>query len=451
MSGGVVWGGRFVGGPDPAMMEFTSSLGVDMRLLPQDVAVTKAHARTLVKAGLLEAMHLEAIDDALDELLDGWREGTIAPSPQDEDVHSFVERWLTESLGDVGKSIHAGRSRNDLVATDLRLWCKQASAELDASLCSLLSAIADVAEEQAGTVVPGYTHLQRAQPVSLGFHLLAHGFALARDRIRLQHAAVTADVSSLGAGALAGSTLGLDPEVAAKELGFKGTFDNATDAVADRDFAADLIYACALIGTHLSRLGEEVVLWTSSEFGFASLSDEWSTGSSMMPQKRNPDVAELIRGRAAGSISDLTGLLILLKGIPLAYNRDLQEDKGYVFSAVDRAGPCMDAMASLLKALRFKDEVTLAAASDGPLWATDVAEYLVRSGIPFRTAHEATGKFVGSYDPDAVSLEYVIEGVDVTAIVERGAATSVDERSGPGGPSKSAVLEQVRMLRERAG
>jgi argininosuccinate lyase len=433
------------------MMEFTTSIDVDVRLLHQDVAVTRAHARTLVRAGLLDEGDLRPIDEALDELIAGWDGGEIVPSEQDEDVHSLVERWLTEKLGDLGRRIHAGRSRNDLVATDLRLWCKEAAQHLADATSGLVNALADVAEEQAGTILPGYTHLQRAQPVTLGFHLAAHGFALARDRGRFAVAKAAADVSPLGAGALAGSTLGLDPEVAAAELGFASTFDNATDAVADRDFAADLAYACAMCATHLSRLAEEIVLWTSAEFGFAKIAEEWSTGSSMMPQKRNPDVAELIRGRAAGAIADLTGLLTLLKGLPLAYNRDLQEDKELIFRTADRTGACIVAMGNLVRALHFDPEAMKSAASDGPLWATDVAERLVQEGVPFRRAHEATGALIRSLEEEGDSESIVLEGVDVTDIVHRDVSASVHARTGERGPSKSGVLDQVRKLRELTG
>jgi argininosuccinate lyase len=264
---------------------------------------------------------------------------------------------------------------------------------------------------------------------------------------RVRAARRSADSSPLGAGALAGSTLGLDPQIAATELGFSSTFDNATDAVADRDFACDLAYAAAMCGVHLSRLAEEVVLWTSSEFSFATISDDWSTGSSMMPQKRNPDVAELVRGRASGGIADLAGLLTLLKGLPLAYNRDLQEDKEYLFRTTDRIEACISATAQLLRALKFDRSRMQQAASSGPLWATDVAEHLVRSGIPFRTAHEVTGRFVAGFDPGPGSDEIILEGVDVTDLVYRDVSTSVSERSAPGGPSKGAVIEQVAKLR----
>ncbi|MDQ3877973.1 MAG: argininosuccinate lyase, partial [Actinomycetota bacterium] len=292
----VTWGGRFERGPHPSMLAFTTSLDVDIRLLPYDLAATKAHARTLVSAGLLDRSELPEVDAACADIAARFERGESLAGTQDEDVHSLVERLLTEKLGDTGARIHAGRSRNDLVVTDLRMSCRDASANLIDSVTSLIESIATFAESQADTLMPGYTHLQRAQPVSVGFHMLAHGFALARDAARFRAAYEAADVSTLGAGALAGTTLGLDVDVAARELGFDDVFDNAMDAVSDRDFACDLVYACGLCCLHLSRLAEEIVLWTSAEFGFARIADDWSTGSSMMPQKRNPDVAELVRG-----------------------------------------------------------------------------------------------------------------------------------------------------------
>jgi argininosuccinate lyase len=449
----VVWGGRFSSGPDPRMSELTDSLAMDQVLLTYDLLATRAHARTLQKAGLLEHDDIGPIDSACDAIEDEVRAGTL--SPGGEDIHSFVEQELTRRLGDVGARIHAGRSRNDLVAADLRLWCRDAASGLATTVSDLLETVAELAESHAGTIMPGYTHVQRAQPVTLGFHLLAHGFALARDGHRFAAAAGAADVSPLGAGALAGNTLGLDPNVAAGELGFDGVFDNATDAVSDRDFAVDLLYACALCGVHLSRLAEEIVLWTTSEFGFARLDDAWSTGSSMMPQKRNPDLAELIRGRAGAGISSLTGLLIVLKGLPLAYDRDLQEDKRYLFGSVEVTRGCLEGAGAMLRSLRFDVDRMAAAAGGGGTWATDLAEVLVARGVPFREAHDAVGKLVASLErlgidlPDATTdlLEAIHPAFAEFDRELADPARSIASRDSYGGPAPERVFEQVAKLR----
>ncbi len=451
-----LWGGRFAAAPDETMHELTRSIDVDIRLLPYDLAATKAHVRALVKAGLLDAPDASAIEDACDSLLVDVTSGEVAPSESDEDVHGFVERVLTERLGDLGRRVHAGRSRNDLVATDLRLWCRAAADELVALTDAAIERLIVVAEREIQTLMPGYTHLQRAQPVTVGFYLAAHGFALARDRARFLAARAASDVSPLGAGALATSTLGIDPSVAAAELGFTDVFSNAMDAVADRDFVVDLVYACALCCVHLSRVAEEIVLWTSSEFGYASLDDAWATGSSMMPHKRNPDMAELIRGRAATATAELQGLLGVLKGLPLAYNRDLQEDKAIVFRAVDRTAGCLRAIAGLIGGLTF-DRARMAAAVTGPLaWATDAAEALVARGVPFRSAHRAIGELVAHVESTGRDVRDLDDGTlarfhpelrpdDVTT-------TDVSaRRDGPGGPAPERVGAQLAKLKAVIG
>jgi argininosuccinate lyase len=431
------------------MLSFASSLEVDMRLLPYDVAATKAHAHVLAHAGLLDDEDVDAVETTLTTLLERWVAGSIAPDG-DEDVHSFVERVLTDELGSAGRRIHAGRSRNDLVATDFRLWCRDAAGEAVGAIRDLIELLLELAERHTGTVMPGYTHLQRAQPVSLGFHLMAHGFALSRDLGRFNAAFDAADVSALGAGALAGNTLELDPYIATTKLGMARTFDNAMDAVSDRDFAADLLYACAMCGVHLSRLAEEIVLWTSSEFGFARLSDDWSTGSSMMPQKRNPDVAELTRGRAGATIGDLTGLLAVLKGLPLAYDRDLQEDKGIVFGGFDRIFGSLGAMKGLLASITFDEERMAATAGAGSSWATDLAEILVRRGVPFRDAHEKVGALVAELESPGVELEAELrtrEGFlpeDAKVLDPSGGLARRDSR---GGTAPNRVLEQIEQLK----
>jgi argininosuccinate lyase len=457
---GMLWGGRFSGEPHPDMLRVTRSIDVDLRLLPYDAEATKAHARALEAAGLLGTGEVEQLDTALDALIKEWRAGEIGPDPGDEDVHSLVERILTERLGDTGARIHAGRSRNDLVATDLRLYCKDAAAELARRAGAVVAALARLAETHAATLMPGYTHLQRGQSVSLGFHLAAHGFALARDARRFSWARSASDCSALGAGALAGTTLPIDPEVPARRLGFGRVFDNAMDATSERDFVCDLLYACSLCGVHMARLAEEIVLWSSAEFGFVHLPDEWSTGSSMMPQKRNPDVAELIRGRSAEGIGALAGMLALLKGLPLAYNRDLQEDKQTLFAAVDRTAACLEATAHLLPALGFDEGRMAAAAAGTATWATDVAEVLVARGVPFRVAHAATGTLVRRLEEEGVGLSdaepalltecHELLEEDDRALADPG--ISVRARAARGGTAPERVTEQVRaLLRSAAG
>ena len=453
-----LWSGRFGKQPAADLMRLSSSIDTDIVLLPYDLAATKAHARALEKAGLLDPDAVFALADACDGIESEWRSGELVPNQDDEDVHSLVERLLTERLGEVGRRIHAGRSRNDLVATDLRLWCMDAVEESSSRLGHLVEVLAGLADEHRDTVMPGYTHLQRAQPVSLGFHLCAHGFALLRDGKRIRAAKDAADVSPLGAGALAGTTLQIDPAVAAGELGFSTQFANAMDAVSDRDFVCDLAYASAMCCIHLSRIGEEVVLWTSSEFGFARLDDAWSTGSSMMPQKRNPDMAELIRGRAAPAVGELTSLLTLLKGLPLAYDRDMQEDKALVFGTVARTLGCIEGMTGLLGSLTFDRQVLATAAGKGASWATDLAERLVARGMPFRQAHEKVGALVRQLERDGVGFDsltaeelvasdgsFLPEDIEVADV-----ARSVQARDRSGGTSPDRVSEQIAKLREGA-
>jgi argininosuccinate lyase len=451
---GMLWEGRFESGPHADMLRLTRSTDIDIRLLAEDIAVTKAHAGALKAAGLIGADDARRLAAACDELLRAYREEGRVPVGEDEDVHTFVERELTEALGELGARIHAGRSRNDLVATDLRLWCKRQAIHLTSATRALVGALADRAEQHADWIMPGYTHLQRAQPVTVGFHLAAHGFALGRDVVRFERAAEAADESALGAGALAGTTLPIDPSIAATELGFTRVFQNAMDAVSDRDFAFDLLYAAALCAVHLSRLAEEIVIWTSHEFAFARLPDEWSTGSSMMPQKRNPDLAELIRGRCAPQIGDLTSLLTLLKSTPLAYVRDLQEDKSLVFSAVDRIAGSIEGMTRLVESLSFDRPRMESAAAQAATWATDLAEVLVTRGVPFRQAHEAVGRLVtrlesvGS-DLAAASTEDLAVHPQLRDEDRRLAdpRRSVGARAAPGATAPERVLEQVKRLR----
>jgi argininosuccinate lyase len=380
-----LWSGRLPEGLDPDVRAFTASLDVDRRLLEHDLRASAAHVRMLARQGIVPADVGEQVAAALQRV-------EIAADADDEDVHSAIER----ELGDAGRWVHAGRSRNDQVQTAMRLWVKRACEELASAAADLAGALADVAEREGEAVMPGYTHGQRAQPVWLGQHLAAHAWSLTRDIDRFRAVHRRADASPSGAGALAGSSLPLDPAWVAIELGFASVHENTIDAVADRDYCVELVFACALCFSHLSRLAEEIVLWTSAEFGFAELDDAAATGSSMMPQKKNPDAAELARGRAGTAAGRVAGLLATLKGLPLAYNRDLQEDKRACFDAHDDLAGALRAILVCVRGLRFDTEAMRRAASDGATVATDLAEEMVRAGVPFRDAHAAVAARVAA-------------------------------------------------------
>jgi argininosuccinate lyase len=389
-----LWGGRFSGGPSDALTRLSTSVQFDWRLAPYDLLASKAHARVLHSAGLLDEHELRRLLVALDELDHDARHGLFRPSTDDEDVHTALERGLLERVGSLGGKLRAGRSRNDQVATDLRLYLRDHARQVVSRIVELETALAEQAERTLHVPAPGMTHMQHAQPVLFAHQLLAHVHAFARDIARLQDWDRRAAVSPLGAGALAGSSLPLDPNAVAAELGFASAAANSIDAVSDRDFAAEFLFCAAMIGVHLSRLGEEVVLWTTSEFRWVELDDSFSTGSSIMPQKKNPDVAELARGKAGRLVGDLTALLVVLKGLPLAYDRDLQEDKEPVFDAVDTLLLVVPAVAGMVSTMQVNEARLSATAADGFALATDVAEHLVRRGVPFREAHEAVGHLV---------------------------------------------------------
>ena len=446
-----VWSGRFAEGPSKEAAAFTRST-LDRRLVVADLLATRAHAGALRRAGLVNDEEADRLTSGVDSLMGEAAAGRFPFLDDDEDVHVAVERALTERLGPLGARIHAGRSRNDLVATDLRLWIKGAADGLADKVRGLAAALADRAEQHAGDAMPGYTHLQRAQPVTVGHHLLAHAFPLARDVERLDRAVRAADVSPLGAGALAGSSLGIDPAATASELGFGGQFENSIDAVADRDFALDFLAACLQVAVHLSRLGEDLVLWTSQEFAFARPADAQATGSSAMPQKRNPDVAELARAQAGRVLGDLVALATVLKGLPIAYDRDLQEDKAAVFDAHDVLAPALDAMTAFITTLAFDTDRMRAAAEEGFILATDLAEGLVAVGVPFRDAHDRVGKLVAELETDGRTLldltdeERARLGTNAPALT---AEASVAGRKTPGGPSAESIRGQVSALRSR--
>ena len=386
------------------MRAYSESVSFDRRLALHDIAGSKAHAAALHKAGLLSEDELKAIKAGLDRIAGEIRDGKFVWREELEDVHMNVESALTQKIGAAGAKLHTARSRNDQVALDLRMWMRDEVNALIGSVRRLQGSLVGFAERSGETIMPGYTHLQRAQPVPAAHHLLAYAEMLERDAGRLGDAAKRANVMPLGSGALAGSTIVLDRALVAKELGFDAVSQNSMDAVADRDFACEFLSACAICGMHLSRLCEDVVLWASAEFAFIKLSDAHTTGSSLMPQKKNPDIAELARGKAGRLYGNLLSLLTTLKGLPLAYNRDMQEDKEPVFDSADTLGASLEILAEMFGAAEWDRERMATAADDALLVATDWADYLVRKGLPFREAHEVVGSLVGRSVERGVTL-----------------------------------------------
>jgi argininosuccinate lyase len=441
-----LWHGRFEGGPAEELLAYTVSLPFDVALAADDVAGSRAHVRGLHRAGILDEAERDAVLAALDEVAAELAEDRFAFAPSDEDVHTAVERRVTELAGPAGGKLHTGRSRNDQVATDLRLYAKRAVLDVAGRTVALQEVLVTRAREAGDAYLPGYTHLQRAQPVLLAHHLLAHVWALGRDVDRLLDARRRLDVSPLGAGALAGSSLPLDPAATAEDLGFAGVFENSLDAVSDRDFVAEVLFDVALLGVHLSRLGEEVVLWSSDEFGFLRLDDAYATGSSMLPQKKNPDIAELARGKSGRLIGNLTGLLATLKGLPLAYNRDLQEDKEPLFDSVDQIALALSALAGLLASSTFVVERMQAAADAPTSAATDLAEHLVRGGLPFRDAHAVVGRLVRRHldaGDDLAELVRAEPGLGDEAVRYLAPGVSVTQRTTRGGAGPGPVADQL--------
>jgi argininosuccinate lyase len=433
------------------MAALSLSVHFDWRLAPYDLAQSRAHARVLHAAGLLDDTELAEMIGALDGLEADVASGAFLPQAADEDVHTALERGLTERLGVLGGKLRAGRSRNDQVATDLRLFLRDHARLVAAVVVDLQRALLTQSSQHVDAAAPGFTHLQHAQPVSFGHELAKHVHAFARDVDRLRDWDRRTALSPMGAGALAGSSLPLDPQAVALELGFRGAIPNSIDAVSDRDFVAEFCFVTAMIGVHLSRLGEEICLWTSREFGWATLDDAWSTGSSIMPQKKNPDVAELARGKAGRLIGGLTGLLTMLKGLPFAYNRDLQEDKEPAFDAIDTLLLVLPAMTGCVATLRFDTDRMADSAPQGFALATDIAEWLVRQGIPFREAHEVAGGCVRRAEARGVELwdltddelrsisDHLTPAVRSVLSV-RGA---LDSRSAYGGTAPARVREQI--------
>jgi argininosuccinate lyase len=450
-----LWGGRFAGGPSEALAQLSVSVQFDWRLAPYDLLASKAHARVLARAGLLDDDELERMLGALDDVGEAVGTGAFRPTIEDEDVHTALERGLLERLGTLGGKLRAGRSRNDQVATDLRLYLRDHVRLLVGRVAELETALITLADRHRDVAAPGMTHLQHAQPILFAPQLLAHVQSFKRDVERFPDWDVRAARSPLGSGALAGSSLPLDPIAVAAELGFDGPTDNSIDAVSDRDFAAEFLFVAALLGVHLSRLGEEVCLWTTREFAWVELDDAFATGSSIMPQKKNPDIAELARGKSGRLIGHLTGLLATLKGLPLAYDRDLQEDKEPVFDAVDTLLLVVPAVAGMIATMRVDSERLAATAADGFALATDVAEHLVRRGVPFREAHEAVGHLVvwctvhgcdlpdvSDEDLSSISPHLTPDVRDVLSV--EGALAA---RGAPGGTAPVRVREQLDAVR----
>jgi argininosuccinate lyase len=400
-----LWGGRFSASPADAFERLNASIHFDVRLAPYDVRGSIAHARMLGACEIVTTRESEELVRGLEAMLGEIKAGEFSWTLEDEDVHTAVERRLKELVGDVALKLHTGRSRNDQVALDLHLFARDAAEEIRGAVLAAMRALVEVAESHRDLVLPGYTHLQRAQPILLSHHLLAHFEALRRDLRRLEAARRAASVSPLGAAALGGTPHPVDPALTAAQLGME-PFANSLDAVSERDFALDLLYACAVLGVHLSRLGEEWVLWTSSEFGFATLDDAYSSGSSIMPQKKNPDAYELVRGKAGRLIADLNALLVTLKGLPLGYSKDLQEDKEPLFDAVDAVLLMLAVLPEMLRTARFTGE-RMAGAAGGFALATELADFLAMRGVPFREAHRAVGQLVRRCEELEVSLEEV--------------------------------------------
>ena len=454
-----LWGGRFAGNPSEALARLSKSTHFDWRLAPYDIAGSRAHARVLHRAGLLDDAGLAAMLDGLGRLLVDVQSGTFGPDEDDEDVHTALERGLIERAGaDVGGRLRAGRSRNDQVATLFRMYLRDHARTMSALVLEVVDALVTQSHQHIDVAMPGRTHLQHAQPVLLAHHLLAHAWALLRDVERWQDWDRRAGISPYGSGALAGSSLGLDPEAVAADLGFTAAVENSIDGTASRDFAAEFAFVSAMTAVDISRLAEEIVIWSTREFSFVTVDDAYSTGSSIMPQKKNPDVAELARGKAGRLVGDLAGLLTTLKGLPLAYNRDLQEDKEPVFDGVDTLEVLLPAFAGMIATLRFNTERLESLAPQGFSLATDIAEWLVRQDVPFRTAHEVAGTCVRECEGRGIELwdlsddELVAISAHLTPDV-RAVLTvrgSLESRDAKGGTAPVRVREQLEDVKSIA-
>ncbi|KRO39668.1 MAG: argininosuccinate lyase [Microbacteriaceae bacterium BACL25 MAG-120322-bin65] len=452
---GALWGGRFLEGPAPEMMALGQSTHFDWVLASYDLTGSIAHAHALEKAGYLSAAEATELVGELERLRDKVDQGGLVPDPDDEDVHGALERILVENLGlELGGKLRAGRSRNDQIATLIRMYMRDRVGEISSALLDLVQALADLASKHATAVMPGRTHLQHAQPVLFAHHLLAHAWPLVRDVERFGHLATRLTRSPYGAGALAGSTLGLDPHAIAQELGFDGPSENSMDATSSRDLVAEALYVCAQVGVDTSRLAEDIILWSTAEFGYVSLHDSYSTGSSIMPQKKNPDIAELTRGKSGRLVGNLTGFLATMKALPLAYNRDLQEDKEPLFDSIDTLQLVLPALRGLIETLGVNEQALAARATDGFALATDVAEWLVTQGVAFRQAHEISGRAVALCEKRGITLQELTSEdlaslsplLTLEMVQGLSAESSIAARNGAGGTAPERVAEQHTAL-----
>jgi argininosuccinate lyase len=451
-----LWGGRFGAGPAAVMAEINASIGTDKRLWRQDLAGSRAHVKMLGACGILEMADVEAILAGLDSIEAEYAASGVPEVLALEDIHMTVETRLRELIGPAAGRLHTARSRNDQVATDFRLWVRAACLEADAALKAFMVALLARAEEHAGTIMPGFTHLQVAQPVTLGHHLMAYVAMAARDRGRFRDAAARMDECPLGAAALAGTGFPIDRAMTADALGFARPTANSLDTVSDRDFALEYLSAAMMTGLHLSRLAEEIIIWASQPYGFVTLPDAWSTGSSIMPQKRNPDAAELVRAKSGLFLGALTRLAVLMKGLPLAYSKDMQDDKPPVFEAHDTLALCLTAMTGMVESLTFNSGRMRAAAASGFSTATDLADWLVREArVPFREAHDITGRAVKAAEAKGCNLDGLsdaeLAGIDarLTPAVRSvlSVEASVASRSSPGGTAPANVRAAIAAAR----
>jgi len=450
-----LWGGRFAKKTDHLVEDFHSSISFDQRLYQQDIKGSIAHARMLGKQGIITENEAARLEEGLKSVLQDIESGKVEFEIDAEDIHMNVEKILTEKVGEVGKKLHTARSRNDQVALDVRMYLKEEIKEIVTLLADFQEVILDLAEKHEETVMPGYTHLQKAQPVTLSHHLMAYFQMFSRDIDRLKDCFKRTDVMPLGSGALAGTTFPIDRNYVKEQLDFAAITNNSLDGVSDRDFAVEFCAAASLIMMHLSRFSEEIVLWSSHEFRFITLDDGFSTGSSIMPQKKNPDVAELVRGKTGRVYGDLMGLLTVLKGLPLAYNKDMQEDKEALFDAVDTVKKCLLVFAPMIKTMKVNEQVMRLGVTGGFINATDAADYLAAKNVPFRQAHEIVGKMVLYCEESSKSLEELsleelkgFSGVFEKDIYEKiSPEKCVEARNVPGGPSPRAVKDAVQMGR----